>query len=152
MTTYNVLDNRRHIVGTYPRYMPFDRYRAMTASVTWIPLLIGGNRVRFFAESTLEEVAVHVPNMTDMLFTCAEPPPLQGCELPPPIQGCELPPLKTLEIVVTPDMIGKEGKPGTKAIPGINLAECANVTITVVEPAPVQVTLFHESMVEQKAA
>lgn len=64
--------------------------------------------------------------------TCAEPPPIQGCELPP----------RVIEIIVTPDMIGKEGKPGAKAIPGINPSECSGVVVKVMPP----VSLWHESM------
>lgn len=56
-------------------------------------------------------------------------------------------PPRVIEITVTPDMIGTAGKPGTKAIPGILIDECANVKITVVKPAPV-ISLFHASMVD----
>ena len=89
MKTYNVLDTRRNIVGTYPEYTKFARYQSC---VTWVPLLVSENRVRFFALSTLEEVkAARVPFMTDMIFTCAEPPPLQGCDLPPPMHIFPMP-------------------------------------------------------------
>lgn len=63
----------------YPVYTKISHYQSPL--ITWIPLLIGENRVRFFALSNLREVKS--PFETGLLYTCAEPPITYTCEPPP---------------------------------------------------------------------
>lgn len=48
----------------YPEYTKFARWHGF---ITWIPLLVGENRVRFFALSNLREVVD--PRLTNMVYT-----------------------------------------------------------------------------------
>jgi len=74
MTTYRIPDGHE-----YPEYTKFARYQG---GVMFVPLLIGENRVRFYALCNLREV--REPFMTDLYYTCEPPPaPVQGCALPP---------------------------------------------------------------------
>lgn len=50
--------------GEYPEYTKFAR--AHTTFVTWIPLLVAENRVRFYALSNLVEVVD--PRLTGMVY------------------------------------------------------------------------------------
>jgi hypothetical protein len=65
MTTYRTKDHQQ-----------FERYEKFTiksiATLTWIPLLIGENRVRYFEASQLTEIVD--PRLTGMVYGCAEPP------------------------------------------------------------------------------
>ena len=63
----------------YREYTAFARYEA-PCGITWIPLLVGEHRVQWFADSRVREMFI-----TQYEYTCAEPPPVQGCELPPPM-------------------------------------------------------------------
>ena len=64
MTIYKLPDGHE-----YPEYTKFARYN--TGLVEWIPLLIGENRVRFYALCNLVEV--RQPFMTDMLYDQPQP-------------------------------------------------------------------------------
>ena len=82
MTIYRTRDNQE-----FERYDKFTNYTAVTADVTWIPLLVSKNRVRYFESSQLVEVKSPfdsgmvycypaIPQNFDsgLLYTCAEPP------------------------------------------------------------------------------
>ena len=131
MTTYNVLDNRRNIVGTYPEYTKFARYNG--GLNIWIPLLVSENRVRFFALSTLEEVEAvrHTvkPVVMDVVFT-VEQAPIQGCAEPP--VTCTSLAIWRPIIQLPIDQLGhyREGK---KGIPGVSIAH-SNVLIELTMP------------------
>jgi hypothetical protein len=93
MTTFKVDHHASPFYGhEYPEYTKFARYGR---SPVWVPLLVGVNQVRFFALCNLIEVkslrnTVAAVDM-GMVFTCAEPPPLQGCALPPPMHIFPMP-------------------------------------------------------------
>ena len=140
MTTYNVLDTRRNNVGTYPRYPAFASYRA-PCGITWIPLLVSENRVRFFALSTLEEVAVHVPNMTDMYYDVPLPPRMVALEDSAALLEWDIEQARIEwdwpHVFLTPDKAAQ-----------VNAS--APVRVCIVKPAPVVISLWHDSM--RKAA
>lgn len=114
MTTYRTKDG-----DTYQRYDKFTNYIAVTADVTWIPLLIGENRVRYFESSQLVEI--RDPRETGMVH---------GCELPPRAIQLWRP---TIEVPITELGYFRPGSK-QKAIPGLNLTMC-NVRIVLTLPA-----------------
>jgi len=119
MTTYKTKDG-----DTYERYDKFTNYIAATADVTWIPLLVGENRVRYFESSQLVEV-VDV-RLTGMVYCYPAEPQnfdsgLDYCYPQPAPQP--------LTVVLTPDMAA-------------NVNHTLGVSITVVQP----VSLYHATM------
>ncbi len=112
MTTYKVPDG-----GEYPEYTKFKRYHA-PCTVDYVPLLIGENRVRFYALSNLVEVKS--PFDSGMVYTCEEPPRAIVLWRP------------TVEVPITQLGYYREGSK-QKAIPGVNLTMC-NVRIVLTLP------------------
>lgn len=65
MTTYRTRDG-----DTYERYEKFTiKY---IATLNWIPLLVGENRVRYFESSQLVEIPD--PRLTGLVYSCELPP------------------------------------------------------------------------------
>ena len=124
MTIYNVLDTRRNIVGTYPEYTKFASYRA-PCGITWIPLQIGEKKVRFFESSLLQEVAV-------------TPVEKAAAQLALDIKQAAIE-WNWPHVFLTPDKAAS-----------VNAS--AHVRICIVKPVSVVISLWHESMIEQKAA
>ncbi len=117
MTTYRTRDNQQ-----------FERYEKFTikriSALTWIPLLVGENRVRYFESSQLVEIVD--PRMTGMVYTCAIPQNFDsGLDYCYPMPA-------PLTVVLTPEMAA-------------SVNHVIGVDILVRNPAP---TLFHSTMKE----
>jgi hypothetical protein len=103
MTTYRTRDGQE-----LERYEKFTNYIAATADVTWIPLLVSKNRVRYFESSQLVEVID--PRLTGMVYCYPAEPQnfdsgLDYCypQEAPLVYTCEPPP-QPLTVVLTPEM------------------------------------------------
>lgn len=78
MTQYEVTERQLPEYGkVFAEHPKFGHYKTI---VEWVCLVTGPNQSKYFALCNLRELFI-----TRMEFTCAEPPPIQGCELPPPM-------------------------------------------------------------------
>lgn len=111
MTTYKTKDGIE-----YQRYEKFTT--KSIATLTWIPLLVGENRVRYFESSQL----VEVKSPFDSGMRYDQPEPCTAITLWRP----------TVEVPITQLGYYREGSK-QKAIPGVNLTMC-NVRIVLTLP------------------
>lgn len=102
MTTYRTKDGQE-----YELYTKFSHYQS--PYITWIPLLVSENRVKYFDQSQLVEVVS--PFETGMLY---------GCELPPRSIVLWRP-----TMYLSPDQLWSKGESGVK------LVECRNVNVVI---------------------
>lgn len=121
MTTYRTKDG-----AEYRRYEKFTI--KWIATLFWIPLLVGENRVRYFESSQLTEIVD--PRLTGTVYGCEEPPQNFDSGL---LYDQPMPYIKPLIIALPADMIGQmgggKGKNKRPTIPGVILADCAHVTV-----------------------
>lgn len=117
MTTFKITDKNHPLHGReFAEYTRFERYHIYSANVTWIPLLIGANTVKFFARCNLE--AVREPFDSGMDYCYPQLCTTLAIWKP------------TIEVPITE--LGF-WKPGSKGIPGVNL-HMSNVRIVLTLP------------------